>query len=162
MPCVCDILPVPVTPKEVKALGVRILADCQASHRSHQLATNHLLACLGEPVARIYRRVANHTGVANGVGTRFHVAYRIAAERRASPTAAGEAGGAEKRYTNLCQAPSGKRGRQSGAGAPFDPLQPRLMLKEPDEVSDCFDSVIIRIRPCVPQTPPRPVCDVWQ
>ena len=41
------------------------------------------------------------------------------AQRRASPTAAGEAGGAEKGYANSPRAPSGKRGRRLGAGAPL-------------------------------------------
>src|SRR4051812_5889228 len=39
------------------------------------------------------------------------------AERCASPTAAGDEGGAEKRYKNAHGAPSGTGGRRLGAGA---------------------------------------------
>src|SRR5215831_4667246 len=39
------------------------------------------------------------------------------AERRASPTAAREAGGAQTRYLNCPKLPSGKRRRRLGAGA---------------------------------------------
>jgi hypothetical protein len=40
-------------------------------------------------------------------------------QRCASPTAAREAGGAHKGYTNWREPPSGKRGRRLGAGASF-------------------------------------------
>src|ERR1039458_121272 len=40
----------------------------------------------------------------------------VVIQRRASPTAAGDAGGAQKRYTNQSEPPSGKRGRRLGAG----------------------------------------------
>ena len=41
------------------------------------------------------------------------------AERRASPTAAGEADGAQTRYSNSLRLPNGKHGRWLGAGALF-------------------------------------------
>ena len=46
----------------------------------------------------------------------------LSAQRRASPTAAGDAGGAQKRYMNGAKAPSGKRGRRLGGGASLEKI----------------------------------------
>ena len=46
----------------------------------------------------------------------------MSAERRASPTAAGEAGGAQTQYSNSPRPATGKRGRRLGAGALFGHL----------------------------------------
>ena len=56
------------------------------------------------------------------------------AQRRASPTAAGEAGEADKRHEDPSRLPSGKRGRRLGAGAWFGSTAP---AKEQKANSDC-------------------------